>query len=97
MTVALWQAPGKGWDPSQGAREQNVWNEHAAFMDQLFDQGKIVLGGPMADGTGSLVIARAESVEAARAMFDTDPWALADILHVETAQEWTIFLDGRGQ
>ena len=44
-------------------------------MDALFDAGLVILAGPFADGSGSLVILDAESVEAARAIFQNDPWA----------------------
>jgi uncharacterized protein YciI len=64
-------------------------------MDALFDRGVVVLGGPFADGTGSLVILEAESSEAARAIYRDDPWTQQDILVVGEAKEWTIFLDSR--
>ena len=37
------------WDFSKGLREQEGWDEHAAFMDELVEQGFIVLGGPLSD------------------------------------------------
>jgi len=51
--------------------------------------------GPLADGSGSLVIVKAESTEAARAIFREDPWAQRDILVADEVKEWTIFLDAR--
>jgi hypothetical protein len=35
---------GPGWDPSRQIREQDGWDEHAAFMDGLVDDGLIILG-----------------------------------------------------
>jgi len=32
-------------------RAQERWEDHAAFMDGLADDGFIVLGGPLGDGT----------------------------------------------
>jgi len=83
------------WDPDKPVREQEYWDEHARFMDSLFEAGKIILAGPFADGSGSMVILAAESVEAARAMLRDDPWARHDILLAGDAKEWTIFLDVR--
>jgi uncharacterized protein YciI len=42
-----------------------------------------------------MVIVKAESAEAARAIFWDDPWAQQDILVAGEVKEWTIFLDAR--
>ena len=77
-------------------REQAYWDEHAQFVDDLFDRGVILLAGPFApDGTGALVILNVESVEEARDIYANDPWAHHDILLTADAKEWTIFLDAR--
>jgi hypothetical protein len=44
------------WDSSRSIREQDEWDEHAAFMDGLTDEGFIVLGGPLADSGRVLLI-----------------------------------------
>jgi hypothetical protein len=36
-----------GWDWSRPMRRQDAWEEHAAFMDALADEGFIVAGGPL--------------------------------------------------
>ncbi len=94
-TIAVFLRPGSQWNPDKPVREQVYWNDHARFMDLLFDAGEVILGGPFADGSGSMVILAAESAEAARAVFQEDPWTLHDVLVVTEAKEWTIFLDGR--
>jgi len=40
---------GPGWDPSRPTRVQDGWDEHAAFMDGLVDDGFVILGGPVGD------------------------------------------------
>jgi uncharacterized protein len=80
--VVVWMSPGSGWDPAVGPREQRLWPEHAAFMDDLFGRGLVVLGGPLADGCGSLVVVRADSIEQVRAEFSADPWSVHDVLPV---------------
>ena len=87
--------PGSGWDPAVGSRGQRWWTEHAAFMDDLFGRGLIELAGPLADGSGALVVVRSDSVDDVRAWFATDPWTVHDVLPVMDVREWTIFLDGR--
>jgi len=55
-------------------------------MDKLFEMGVIVLGGPFADRSGSLVIVAAVQV---REMFRTDPWTEQDVLVVGDMKGWT--------
>jgi len=93
--IAVFLRHGARWNSRLPVREQAYWDDHARFMDALFDAGKVILGGPFADGSGSMVILLAESVEAARAIFQDDPWARQDILIADQIKEWTIFLDAR--
>jgi uncharacterized protein len=90
---AVFQRPGSRWDPDRYVRDQAQWDGHARHMDALFDRGVVVLGGPFADQTGSMVIVRAQDAFEARAMFRDDPWNVEDILVVAAVKEWTIFLD----
>ena len=92
---AVFLRPGSRWNRHKSAREQSFWDEHAKFMDAIFETGVIVLGGPFADGTGSLVIVAADSAEQVREMYRNDPWTTEDVLLVGDVREWTIFLDGR--
>ena len=92
---AAFLRPGTLWNPDKTVREQPFWNEHARFMDALFEEGKIILAGPFADRTGSLVIVAADNAARVHEMFRSDPWAEQDVLVVADVKEWTIFLDGR--
>lgn len=83
------------WDSSKPIREQQHWDAHAAFLDDLVEEGFIVLGGPLDDGENAmLVIATADETEA-RHRLDGDPWISMGMLHVETVRRWSIWLDGR--
>jgi hypothetical protein len=37
------------WNFAKVLRDQEGWDEHAAFMDGLVEQGFIVLGGPLSE------------------------------------------------
>jgi uncharacterized protein YciI len=93
--MVLFQRHGSQWNPDKPVREQAYWDEHARFVDTLYAAGKVLLAGPFADGSGSLVVLDAENPEAARALFREDPWAQRDILVAAEVKEWTIFLDAR--
>jgi hypothetical protein len=71
--IAVFLRPGSKWNPDKPVREQAFWDDHARFMDALFDDGIVVLGGPFADGSASMVIletgATARSFRAGGAAF----------------------------
>ena len=96
-TIAVFLRPGSRWNPALPVRQQAYWDDHAAFMDALFDAGKVILGGPFADVTGSLVVLKVESEQAARTIYRDDPWVIQDVLVPVEVKEWTIFLDGRAK
>jgi uncharacterized protein YciI len=86
---------GGPWDWSREMREQDGWGEHAAFMDRLVDEGKIVLGGPLEDKRFTMHVIQAESEQAVRNVFATDPWWVNGMLRPVAIERWTILLDGR--
>lgn len=87
--------PASLWNPDKAVREQPFWDEHARFMDSLFEAGVVVLAGPFADRTGSMVIVTADNPGQVYEMFRADPWTEHDVLVVADVKEWTIFLDAR--
>jgi uncharacterized protein YciI len=91
----VFRDPGPSWVPGVPSRQQPLWNEHAAFMDGLFEEGRIVLGGPYADYSRVLIIVDARDAEEASALFRGDPWEEAGILVPSEVVEWTVFLDSR--
>jgi uncharacterized protein YciI len=94
MFLVVLSRSGPDWDPSLPLEEQSGWNEHAAFMDGLVDDGVIVLGGPLADEVRTAHAVEAESEEAIRATLARDPWS-GTHLEVDSIERWTIRLDGR--
>jgi uncharacterized protein YciI len=91
----MFRNPGPAWVPGTPTRQQPLWDEHAAFMDRLDDQGRIILAGPYADCSRALVILEADDVDEALRLLRDDPWVSAGILVHGEAIEWTIFLDSR--
>jgi uncharacterized protein YciI len=84
---------GPAWDRSRGRREQQGWEEHAAFMDALVDEGAIVLGGPVGDldGEYTLHIFDMDSEAAIRERMAADPWA-GDMLRIVSVEPWWVWL-----
>jgi uncharacterized protein len=92
--IILW-APGPAWVPGKTVREQPHWAQHAAFMDRLFENGTVVLGGPFADATGSLVIVEAENEHEVADLFARDPFVVHAIFVRSLLKQWLLFLDAR--
>ncbi|HYZ19043.1 MAG TPA: hypothetical protein VE615_05830 [Gaiellaceae bacterium] len=86
---------GGPWDWSRGMREQDGWDDHARFMDGLVDEGFIVLGGPLEGERETMHVVRAESEDAIRERWATDPWWLNGMLTPKSIERWEIVLDGR--
>jgi hypothetical protein len=40
-TFAVFRSPGPAWVAGTPTREQPLWNEHAMFIDNLFNAGYI--------------------------------------------------------
>ena len=87
---------GPNFDASRDRREQQLWDEHAAFMDELVDDGFIFIGGPVSD-TQTLHVVEAESEDAIRTRLAADPWAPTGILRVASIEPWQLWLDGRAK
>ena len=87
------RAHGPSWDRSRLRRDQEGWDEHAAFMDRLVAERFIVLGGPVGEGDGdyALLVVEAGSEAEVRARLADDPWG-EDMLATESIERWTIFL-----
>ncbi len=71
------------------ARRKSVRDQHIARLDELKDQGRLVLAGPHpavdspdpgeAGFTGSLIVAEFESLQAAQTWADADPYIGAGV------------------
>jgi uncharacterized protein len=86
---------GPGWDSSRPMREQDEWDAHARYMDELVDDGFIVLGGPLSDGERVLMAIEARDEEEIEARFEVDPWRPMGLLVTARIEPWEILLDGR--
>ncbi len=96
MFFAVRLQRGGPWDWSRDLRQQDGWDEHAAFMDALVDQGVILLGGPLAGDREILHVIRAGSEQAVRTRLAQDNWSANGMLTITSIEPWTILLDGLG-
>ena len=74
-------------------RAQADWDNHAHFMDDLAAHGFILLGGPLTDSRGILLIVEAETEQQVRRTLQRDPWEPAGLLITDSVRHWTVLLD----
>ena len=86
------RVPGPAWDAARGMREQERWGDHAAFMDALAEEGWIVLGGPLGDGSRFMHVVAAASAEEVEARFK----APTD-MRIASVEPWEILLGKSSQ
>ncbi len=82
-------------DLSKDSRQQPFWDEHAAYIDRLVAEGFIVMGGPLVDEGGAMLILQGTDEDGVREKLRTDPWYEHDILRLESIARWQIFIDER--
>jgi uncharacterized protein YciI len=85
---------GGPWDWSRDMREQAGWDEHARYMDALFEERFVILVGPLEGGRETLWLVEAESEDAIRRRMAEDPWASNGMLRPVRIERWDILLDG---
>ena len=95
ITFVVISSAGPNRDLSKGTREQPLWDEHAAFIDQLVADGFVLMGGPFPDEAGAMLIVNADDENEVREKLKSDPWMEHGILKLESVKRWEIFIDAR--
>ena len=86
---------GPAWDQDRPLRDQEAWAEHAEFMDKLFDEGFVVMAGPLGDGTPEhrvLLIFDADSESTIHARLQDDVWTTMGVLETVSVERWNVLL-----
>ncbi len=97
MYFAVLRKPGPAWDTALPMRSQQASAEHASFMDALADDGFIVLGGPVGDGTRFLFLVRASREEDIRERLAADPWVPMEMLQIASIEPWQVLLGDQAE
>jgi hypothetical protein len=92
--LLVYQQHGGPWDWSKGMRDQELFDEHAPFLDGLVEEGFIFLGGPL-DERDVLLVVQGETEASVRSRFVADPWIENAMVTITAVRPWTIFLEGR--
>jgi uncharacterized protein YciI len=87
-------AQGPAWIDSLPMRQQEAWAGHATFMNALAEDGFVVLGGPIGEGTRhrARLVVRSSTEQDVRDRLAGDPWAKRGLLAIESIEEWEVLL-----
>ena len=91
MFLVVLRRSGPEYDHSKPLEQQSGWEDHAAFMDALVEDGFIVLGGVLGDEVRTAHAVEAASEEEIRETFARDPWSGSHLV-VDSIDPWTIRL-----
>jgi uncharacterized protein len=88
---------GPRWDAGRPIRQQDAWEEHAAFADDLVQRGIIIVGGPIGgcDNDIALLAISASNEAELQTVFSQDPWTLNGVFRIRDVRSWEWWLDGR--
>jgi uncharacterized protein YciI len=89
---AVTRTPGPAWEQGKDRRTQRLWDEHAAFMDDLAERGTVILGGPIGTADDAFLIVDATNEAEIETILATDPWTPPGILATKSIERWTILL-----
>ena len=89
--LVRWKA-GPTWTAG-AVDEQAGWDEHAAYIDDLIDRGIFLMGGPLADQSGSLSLLQNVTEQEARELIAEDPFVVNGVFELEDVRTWNIFVD----
>jgi uncharacterized protein YciI len=84
--------PGAAWDWARPMRQQDAWEEHAAFMDSLASEGFILLGGPLGDGSQFMHVVDADGEQEIEARLAADPWTPMELVRTRSIEPWRVLL-----
>ena len=73
--------------------EQPGWDEHAAFVDGLVECGTMVMGGPFADYSGSMILLENAGEADARQIAARDPFIANGVFVLEDVRAWNVYVD----
>ena len=80
------------WDDARPLEDQPDWADHAAFMDEMFEEGLVLLAGPLEGTRDVLLILRAADSSEIAARLAADPWTRNGLLADKQITPWRLRL-----
>lgn len=79
--------PGPAWRPGQPVWEQGrAVQAHLAYMRDRYDDGTLLVGGPLRSGMAGMALLEVPDLDVAQALAAADPAVAADVLTYELVE-----------
>lgn len=84
---------GPTWADRGPPQAQPGWDAHEVFIDRLVERGTMVMGGPLSDHTGALIMLEGVTDAQARELVADDPFVENGVFVLDEILDWTVFVD----
>jgi len=64
--------------------------DHLAYLQSLLKEGTLVLGGPVGDGSGAMLVLHADSEQEVRSAIARDPYTAAGVGVDHVLRPWKV-------
>ena len=88
---------GKNFVEGKTNLEQPFWNEHVSFVEKLYNEGKLKLGGPTSDYEFIYILFAAEDETQVENIFKKDPFIINHIFEIQQIKNWHLYIDSTGK
>lgn len=68
-------------------KDEEILDEHKAYLQRYIDEGKIYAKGPFTDHSGGLILYKVESIDEAKYLLENDP-VIRDNSREYVLKEW---------
>ena len=73
--------------------EQPGWDAHADFVDDLVVRNLMVMGGPFADNSGTMIVLENVGEDEARELVAGDPFVANGVFELDEVRAWNVWVD----
>jgi len=82
---------GGPWE-ARDMRQQDGWDGHAAYMDGIFEEGFLLLAGPLQGDRETMWVVEAQSEHEIRRRMKEDPWSASGMLTLARIERWSVVM-----
>lgn len=77
------------YDASTASRRDEVRPDHRGWLATVADKGQLLASGPYEDGTGALLLMKADDAGSLHSLLAQDPFAVEGLLAGSSAVAWS--------
>lgn len=79
------------YDQATSTQRDEVRPVHVEFLRDCFENGRLLLSGPVDSGAGALLIIAGKDEADALALMDNDPFRVAGLIAERSIRRWDVF------